>query len=221
MVGVVLLLVTLAYGLTGYLLPWDNRAYWGTVVTTQIAAQAPGAGAVPDAPAGRRRRDRRGDLRALLRPARAAAAAGHHVADRAARVTWCASTAWRPRRATNWLPKKKFYPEQVFKDTVAIFIAFAVLFTLAVAVRVPLEQLADPTDTVLHSAARVVFPVPVPDAEALQRPARGGRQRRAARSGGAGAAPGAVYRSRPSGEGDPADRGLRASCCWRPSAGAA
>ena len=41
MVGVVLLLVTLAYGLTGYLLPWDNRAYWGTVVTTQIAGQAP------------------------------------------------------------------------------------------------------------------------------------------------------------------------------------
>src|SRR5712691_4628319 len=44
MVGVTLLLVTLAYGLTGYLLPWDNRAYWGTVVTTQIASQAPGAG---------------------------------------------------------------------------------------------------------------------------------------------------------------------------------
>src|SRR5580698_4411920 len=41
MVGVVLLLVTLAYGLTGYLLPWDNRAYWGTVVTTRIAGSAP------------------------------------------------------------------------------------------------------------------------------------------------------------------------------------
>ena len=41
MVGVVLLLLTMAYGLTGYLLPWDNRAYWGTVVATQIAAQAP------------------------------------------------------------------------------------------------------------------------------------------------------------------------------------
>ena len=39
--GVVLLLLTLAYGLTGYLLPWDNRAYWGTVVSTRIAAQAP------------------------------------------------------------------------------------------------------------------------------------------------------------------------------------
>src|SRR5437867_602195 len=42
--GVILLLLTLAYGLTGYLLPWDNRAYWGTVVTTQIAAMAPGLG---------------------------------------------------------------------------------------------------------------------------------------------------------------------------------
>src|ERR1700693_6320555 len=41
MVGVVLLLMVLAFGLTGYLLPWDNRAYWGTVVTTQISAQAP------------------------------------------------------------------------------------------------------------------------------------------------------------------------------------
>src|SRR5215813_13259847 len=44
MIGVVLLLVTLAYGLTGYLLPWDNRAYWGTMVTTQIAAMSPGLG---------------------------------------------------------------------------------------------------------------------------------------------------------------------------------
>ena len=44
MAGVVLLLLTLAFGLTGYLLPWDNRAYWGTVVTTQIAAGVPVAG---------------------------------------------------------------------------------------------------------------------------------------------------------------------------------
>ncbi|MDQ1473785.1 MAG: ubiquinol-cytochrome c reductase cytochrome b subunit, partial [Bryobacterales bacterium] len=44
-------------------------------------------------------------------------------------------------------PKKKFYPQQVFKDTVAIFIAFAILFTLAIMARVPLERMADPTDT--------------------------------------------------------------------------
>jgi len=45
------------------------------------------------------------------------------------------------------LPRKKFFPGQVFRDTVAIFIAFAILFTLAVAARVPLERIADPTDT--------------------------------------------------------------------------
>jgi ubiquinol-cytochrome c reductase cytochrome b subunit len=45
------------------------------------------------------------------------------------------------------LPPKKFYPEQVFRDTVAIFVAFVILFVAAAAVRVPLEQLADPTDT--------------------------------------------------------------------------
>jgi ubiquinol-cytochrome c reductase cytochrome b subunit len=44
-------------------------------------------------------------------------------------------------------PKKAFYPEQVFKDTVAIFIAFAILFTLAIMAHVPLERMADPTDT--------------------------------------------------------------------------
>src|SRR5262249_45298620 len=44
-------------------------------------------------------------------------------------------------------PKKKFYPEQVFKDTVATFLWFAILVGMAVAVRVPLGHVADPTDT--------------------------------------------------------------------------
>jgi ubiquinol-cytochrome c reductase cytochrome b subunit len=43
--------------------------------------------------------------------------------------------------------RKKFYPQQAFKDTAAIFAAFVVLFVMAVVVRVPLERLADPTDT--------------------------------------------------------------------------
>ncbi len=44
MVGVVLLLVVLAFSLTGYLLPWDTKAYWATAVTIQIGASAPGLG---------------------------------------------------------------------------------------------------------------------------------------------------------------------------------
>lgn len=39
--GVFLLLVVLAFGFTGYLLPWDQRAYWATVVGTHIASYAP------------------------------------------------------------------------------------------------------------------------------------------------------------------------------------
>jgi menaquinol-cytochrome c reductase cytochrome b subunit len=41
MVGVILLLVILAFSLTGYLLPWDTKAYWATSVTIQIAGSAP------------------------------------------------------------------------------------------------------------------------------------------------------------------------------------
>lgn len=43
-VGVLLLLVVMAFGFTGYLLPWDQRAYWATVVGTHIASYTPLAG---------------------------------------------------------------------------------------------------------------------------------------------------------------------------------
>jgi quinol-cytochrome oxidoreductase complex cytochrome b subunit len=39
--GTVLLLSTLGMGFTGYLLPWNQRAYWATTVGTQIAGQVP------------------------------------------------------------------------------------------------------------------------------------------------------------------------------------
>ena len=145
-VGVVLLLVTLAYGLTGYLLPWDNRAYWGTVVTTQIAAQAPvlgpyltrllgGEGAVGVVTFARFY-----GLHVLLLPPATLLLIGLHV-------FLVRKHGVAPAPGDDALPKKPFYPVQVFKDTVAIFVAFAVLLTLAIVARVPLEQLADPTDT--------------------------------------------------------------------------
>ena len=34
--GVGLLLITLGFAFTGYLLPWDEKAYWATVVGTSI-----------------------------------------------------------------------------------------------------------------------------------------------------------------------------------------
>jgi menaquinol-cytochrome c reductase cytochrome b subunit len=42
--GVALFGATMAFGLTGYLLPWDNKAYWGSTVATSLMAQVPLAG---------------------------------------------------------------------------------------------------------------------------------------------------------------------------------
>jgi quinol-cytochrome oxidoreductase complex cytochrome b subunit len=42
--GVGLLLIVLGFGFTGYLLPWDQKAFWATTVGTRIAAVAPGIG---------------------------------------------------------------------------------------------------------------------------------------------------------------------------------
>ena len=39
--GVVLLLTTLGMGFTGYLLPWNQKAYWATTVGTSIAGTVP------------------------------------------------------------------------------------------------------------------------------------------------------------------------------------
>ncbi len=146
MAGVVLLLFTLAFALTGYLLPWDNRAYWGTVVTTQIAAGVPGIG--PYALRLMGAEDGVGVVtfarfyaaHVLILPALTALMIVFHV-------YLVRRHGVAPEPGDEALPKQKFYPKQVFKDTVAIFAAFATLFTLAVMVKAPIGRLADPTDT--------------------------------------------------------------------------
>ncbi len=40
-VGVLIFFVVLAFGFTGYLLPWDQKAYWATAVGSQIAGSIP------------------------------------------------------------------------------------------------------------------------------------------------------------------------------------
>jgi quinol-cytochrome oxidoreductase complex cytochrome b subunit len=39
--GMALLLLTLGFGFTGYLLPWDQKAYWATVVGTNMLESTP------------------------------------------------------------------------------------------------------------------------------------------------------------------------------------
>jgi len=40
-IGALLLFVVLGFAFTGYLLPWDQKAYWATVVGTNVAGQVP------------------------------------------------------------------------------------------------------------------------------------------------------------------------------------
>src|ERR1700723_2280949 len=146
MVGVILLLITLAFGLTGYLLPWDNRAYFGTVVTTHIASQAPVLG-----PYMLRLLGAQGDsvgnvtfsrfysLHTVLLPPLTLILIGIHV--------FLVRKHGVAAAVGDTAPRRRFFPEQVFKDTVGIAVAFIVLFVMAVVAKVPLERLADPTDT--------------------------------------------------------------------------
>ena len=124
--GVLLLLLTLGYGLTGYLLPWDNRAYWGTVVVTQIAAGMPvlgpyltrllgGGGAV-----GVVTFARFFSVHTMVLPPITVLLILFHVS-----LVRKHGVAAAPGDES--LPKKKFYPGQVFKDTVSVFIVFAIL----------------------------------------------------------------------------------------------
>jgi ubiquinol-cytochrome c reductase cytochrome b subunit len=145
MAGVTLLLFTLAFGLTGYLLPWDNRAYWGTVVTTRIAASVPLMGdfltrliGATDG-IGVLTFSRFYALHTLVLPATTVLLITIHVYL----VRRHGITASAADRETT----QRFYPKQVFRDITAVFIVFLILFAAAVFVRVPLERLADPTDT--------------------------------------------------------------------------
>jgi ubiquinol-cytochrome c reductase cytochrome b subunit len=144
MVGVVLLLLTLAYGLTGYLLPWDNRAYWGTVVTTQIASQVPLLGSYlsrflgTDGSVGVVTFARFYGLHVLILPQLTTLLIIFHIY--LVRKHGIAPTPG------DTSPTKKFFPEQMLKDVIAIFAAFVILYLMALFVAVPLERLADPTD---------------------------------------------------------------------------
>ncbi len=144
--GVVLLMLTMAYGLTGYLLPWDNRAYWGTIVVTQIAAGVPVMG-----PYLSRLLGSAGDVGVvtfarfyglhvmMLPPATAFMIVAHIYLVRKHGVA--------PVPGDEERPSKKFYPRQAFLDTVAVFTAFIILYMLALIVKLPLERMADPSDT--------------------------------------------------------------------------
>ena len=142
--GVVLLLVILAFALSGYLLPWDQKAYWATTVTINIARSGPFGEYVAGVMQG-------GTTLGALTLLRWYAA--HVFLLPGALIAFVVAHLYLMRRhgISGALKPvagepKPFYPYHALKDTIASAVVFALLFTFAVLFRPPLDAVADPTD---------------------------------------------------------------------------
>ncbi len=149
--GLVLLLLVLGLGLTGYLLPWDQKGYWATKVATSIAAITPVFGAevqkliIGGTDYGHHTLTRFFALHAGVLPATIVVLLVGHI------------YLFRRHGLTAKEPKKKpdapFWPDQVFRDAVACLAVLATVLFLVVRTRgAELTAPADPSEP--YSAAR-------------------------------------------------------------------
>ncbi|RKU11493.1 quinol:cytochrome C oxidoreductase [Candidatus Poribacteria bacterium] len=147
-VGVLLLLVTLGFGFTGYLLPWDEKAYWATVVGIEISSTAPVLGDVVakvmrgGAEVGAVTLSRFYALHTIWLPWLAFGLVGLHLFL----VRFYGSSGTLKNTPEDMKTGKPFYPDQVFEDVVGMLILFVVLACAALFAPVPLEDVADPTN---------------------------------------------------------------------------
>lgn len=158
LVGVVLFLITLAFGFSGYLLPWDQRAYWATQVGVNIVGTIPVIGDT------------------LVRVIRGGETLGTMTLSRffalhTVFLPWLLmglvvlhliilrrvgpAGPWAAARAAAM--QEPFWPKQVAMDTVAIFVAFLILVGLAVALPPLLADRANPADTTFTPAPEWYF----------------------------------------------------------------
>lgn len=155
-VGVVLLLIVFGLGFTGYLLPWDQKAYWATMVGANIAKQAPFLGIYiakvlkGGEALGTLSLSRFYALHVLVLPALLATLIGVHLFL----VIYHGISA-PPQKKGEPAPDyqtlksqgKSFYPYSVFKDVVMGLLVVGILFFLAIHFGADLEDPADPTDS--------------------------------------------------------------------------
>ena len=146
--GVLLLLVTLGFGFTGYLLPWDEKAYWATKVGVEISGKAPILGEWVakvlrgGAEVGAVTLSRFYALHTIWLPWLAFALVGIHLFF----VRYYGSSGLPRNTSEEMYSGKPFFPDQVFEDVVGMLILFVVLSCAALFAPVPLEDLADPTN---------------------------------------------------------------------------
>ncbi len=133
-VGLALFGLVMAFGFTGYLLPWDQRAYWATTVGVEIVDKVPllgdfmarflKGGPIP----GQMTLSRFFVIHVMVLPAALIGLAGLHLF-----LFRCAGPAG-PFRGTPTELKAKtdyFFPRQIWKDMVGMAVVFACISALA------------------------------------------------------------------------------------------
>lgn len=145
-VGVLIFQVMLGFSFTGYLLPWDQKAYWATVVGTRIAGTVPFIG---------------DQLLVLIRGGEEVGAltltrfyAVHVMLLPGALMALLGLHLYLVRRhhiAGPVVPQKgvaqPFFPNQLFKDAIVVLAGLGIVFALALAFPPNLEGMADPAGT--------------------------------------------------------------------------
>jgi ubiquinol-cytochrome c reductase cytochrome b subunit len=143
--GVIMLLVILGFALSGYLLPWDQKAYWATTVTINVARSTPIFGEQianlmrGGSDLGALTLGRWYSAHAFLLPLTLVALLAAHIALMRKHGI---SGPLRPAAG----PGPAFFPWHVVKDTVMMAAVFASLFTVALLVPAPLDPVANPAD---------------------------------------------------------------------------
>ena len=169
--GIVLLVLTLALSYSGYLLPWDQLAYWAVTIGTSMAKSAPPkeiAGYISNLLLrGGDTIGQNGLLRfylghVILLPALAVAFISVHYyrISRLHGISLPASEEESPDPAVRKAAKEKldYLPEVLTKELMWVAIGvFAMVAFAAFAFHAPLEHHSDPFRTPLHTTAPWYF----------------------------------------------------------------
>lgn len=175
LLGTALLVLTLAFGFTGYLLPWDEKAYWATSVGTNMLGTVPLAGelflrvARGGTELGAATLTRFYALHVLVLPACTVTLIAVHVALVIRHGVSVPPSLWHSRwqeapplppptdpsrpaaEAARYASFKRagrpFWPDVIAEDLCVATVVFFALLALTLWVGVPLDAPADPTNT--------------------------------------------------------------------------
>jgi ubiquinol-cytochrome c reductase cytochrome b subunit len=147
-IGVALFLLTLGFGFTGYLLPWDQKAYWATVVSANIPRDIPLVGKFiarlmlgGDTVSGLTL-TRFYAIHTLLLPALTAFFIMFHIYL----VRVHDIVGHGEEKSSEEEKTYRFFPEHLFRCAVAFGVVIGIIFILAVFADVPLENVAGTVD---------------------------------------------------------------------------